>query len=245
MRKGAFDEKDNVKRWEITEPLNFCEQGMGFQWYWHYFGHEEGRVDFYRKMEEQFDNFKAGTAQEVLEKNAIKSTFDEEKARLGKELEDAKKEGGSDLYLQMEIEGVERALEHLDTLSQADIELLSKVPHSHREPPVLFEFCVGEHPTLPVFGRHLKNCNSKWLTGSHEVIQAIFNILHRHFPENVVRWSDCNEDYHYKRYFRSAPGEAEGMAAFYRKLEEQFDNFKRAGTAQEFRMARKTFAGIQ
>ena len=28
VQKRVFDEKDNAKKWEITEPLNFFEQGM-------------------------------------------------------------------------------------------------------------------------------------------------------------------------------------------------------------------------
>ena len=39
--KGVFDEKDNVKKWEITERLNFCEQGWEQQnhWDWQFFEH--------------------------------------------------------------------------------------------------------------------------------------------------------------------------------------------------------------
>ena len=148
--------------------------------------------------------------------------------------------------IEMQIEAVERALDHFDSLSQAEIEMLSKGPQ--RGPPVLFEFCTGGgrdfHSKLPVFGRHFKICVSKIPCGigNDKVIQTIYEILHCHFPDHVVHWRD---DYMDTKYFRSAPGEEEGRADFYRKLEEQFDKFKQARTAREFRSARKTFAGIQ
>ena len=178
----------------------------------------------------------------------MKEALEAEREELREKLADAKKiedhydpSYGMDMYYQMEILGVERALDHLDSLSTAHIELMSKGPQ--REPLVLFEFCIGEHPRLPAFGRHFNMCDSKVLGNSSDVIHAIYNIIHRHFPDHVVLWRDYDDDSH-KKYFRRDPGEAEGRAEFYRKLEEQFDNFKHAGTAQEFRIARKTFAGI-
>ena len=234
VMKGAFEETDNVRAWEIVEPINFCEEGMGFQWHWKYFG-----------------NCLIG---EALDKNAIKEELEAEKNELNKKLADAYDGEGMDLYYQAQIKGVQVALEHLESLSPEDFEVLSKSPHV--SPPDLFEFCIGEHPRLPVFGRHFKHCASKILGRSDEVIKSIYAILHRHFPEHVVHWSEIKAEnpeifgmeYAYqpgRKYFKSAPRGAEGRAQFYRKLEDQFDNFKRAGTAQEFRMARKTFAGIQ
>merc|ERR1711892_1380055 len=34
---SEIGEKDDVKGWEITEPINFCEEGKGFDWYWNDF----------------------------------------------------------------------------------------------------------------------------------------------------------------------------------------------------------------
>ena len=232
-RGGArmFDDEINAKAWEILEPINFSEQGMAFHYYWQYFG--------------------SGLRGESLDKDAIIEELDVEKVKLWKKLADSKKEEGSmELYYQMDIERVDLALDHLKSLSPADIELLSKAPAI--SPPCLFEFCIGEHPRLPVFGRHFKSCSSKILRGSDKVIAAIYKILHRHFPEHVFHWSELRGEWDHRyhldlsdRFFKSAPGESERRAEFYRKLEEQFDNFKQAGTPEEFRMARKAFAGIQ
>ena len=65
--------------------------------------------------------------------------------------------------------------------------------------PTLFEFAVKEHPRLPVFGRHFKNCTSK-ISGGNEgtvvenVMEKIFRILKEYFPQNIAFWTECDED---------------------------------------------------
>ena len=64
--------------------------------------------------------------------------------------------------------------------------------------PTLFEFALGEHPRLPVFGRHFKNCTSK-ISGTagmevEEVMTKIFRILKEYFPQNIAFWTECDED---------------------------------------------------
>ena len=59
-----------------------------------------------------------------------------------------------------------------------------------------------EHPRLPVFGRHFKNCTSKIsdLGSSDEgavaeiVMKKIFRILKEYFPQNIAFWTECDED---------------------------------------------------
>ena len=71
--------------------------------------------------------------------------------------------------------------------------LCVKLPH---EPPTLFKFAVGEHPCLPVFGRHFKNCSTKISYGqgrAEAVVKHIFRILKEYFPSNISLWSELNE----------------------------------------------------
>ena len=116
-----------------------------------------------------------------------------------------------------------------------------------RHPPLWMVLQGFHNPTQTLKGGY---CYS--LGHSNKVIAAIYEILHRHFPEHVFHWSELWEEWDDRyqlnlsdRFYKRAPGESERRAEFYRKLEEQFGNFKQAGTPEEFWMARKTFAGIQ
>ena len=61
-------------------------------------------------------------------------------------------------------------------------------------PPILYEFTLGEHPRLPVFGRHFKNCTSKITRdGVSPLLQKIFRILKGYFPDHIAFWSECFE----------------------------------------------------
>lgn len=66
-------------------------------------------------------------------------------------------------------------------------------------PPTIFEFTKGEHPRLPVFGRHFRICCSKLLSGSQDVgpyLQEIYEILSRYFPGNIGYFTeDYDNDY--------------------------------------------------
>ena len=60
-----------------------------------------------------------------------------------------------------------------------DKKLLDK-ENENPSPPVLFEFCLGESPRLPVFGRHFRLCSSDVsgsCTEAYPVLQDIFNHL--------------------------------------------------------------------
>ena len=57
-------------------------------------------------------------------------------------------------------------------------------------PPLLFQFHVGEHPDLPVFGRHFKAFTSKDTRGAMPVLRYVWKTLDDFFPSNVA-WYYC------------------------------------------------------
>ena len=71
-----------------------------------------------------------------------------------------------------------------DEESKKIFQAISEQKIAHR-PPILFEFAVGDHPCLPVFGRHFKNCTSMISGGSiaEPVLKNIFEILKEYFQE--------------------------------------------------------------
>jgi len=238
---SEIGEKDDVKGWEITEPINFCEEGKGFDWDWNDF--------LYCPFGKPTDKESIKQALEEKKKVAI-----EEKSR--PEYSDPQSWCGQ--FAQDKINQIDRVLDHLESLSPIEVKLVSsqheESPYGMKPPPNLFLFSVGESPTLPVFGRHFKMCGSKILAGSDKVIERIFRILHRHFPDHVSHWSeikeemygDLMEDYKppFKKYFRTAPEEGKVGVEFYKRFEKHFDKLKDAATAEEFRTARKLIAGI-
>ena len=87
-------------------------------------------------------------------------------------------------YEEDELDSVIIALSTYDGLSPECQYLVGKSEAWGVYTPTLFEFCVGEHPWLPILGRHFRNCNSK--TGfrgkAEEVIRRLHGILEAHFP---------------------------------------------------------------
>lgn len=94
------------------------------------------------------------------------------------------------LYRYSDIPELKRAQLIVDKLSQQDKDVIFQMKGRDQSPlcPILFEFKVGEHPTLPVFGRHFNGFTSK-LTGrcdARPYIEKVFRILRSYFPSNMV-----------------------------------------------------------
>ena len=116
--------------------------------------------------------------------------------------------------------------------------------------PTLFEFAVKEHPRLPVFGRHFKNCTSKISGASDEgekaeiVMKKIFRILREYFPQNIAYWTELNEDGMYKLFesglYKNDPNALISKEKFSERLKKVF--FKDFTDKKDFHEARKTFA---
>ena len=131
---------------EITEPLNFSQSGKFFAWYWKYID------DFVTDSKEKIRT-KEITLKDALcrEKDVLEQKMKEEPAsRLDKAFGPKEK-----------LEDVKLALEIVSSYT-AEMEFeLEEAPFGRPEPPILYEFCVMEHPTLTLFGRHFKRCSSK------------------------------------------------------------------------------------
>ena len=87
-------------------------------------------------------------------------------------------------------------------------------------PPTLYEFQVGEHPRLPLFGRHFLDCSSK-ISGRNSgnvevVLRQVSAILQRHFPGKVTSYRDDSIDEFPKLV--AAPDSNETRAPFYAEI---------------------------
>ena len=122
---------------------------------------------------------------------------------------------------------------------------------SRRSEPTLFEFAVKEHPRLPVFGRHFKNCTSKIsdLRGNEGalaeiVMKKIFRILKEYFPQNIAYWTELNEDGMYKLFqsgmYKYDPNALISKEKFSERVKKVFS--KDFTDEKDIHEARKTFA---
>ena len=234
-RERAF-EIEQLKLLEITEPLNFCDHGQSFTWWWTSFLDLVGDVD----KDSLTDVL---TMKEALISKKIKLTEDMA-GNLDEYVHDRKRS---------EINQVETAINLCSEIGAEELQMIKNAGRYGISPPRLFEFCVGEHPSLPVFGRHFKMCESK-VSKCQEasgVMKTIFAILKRHFPGHLVYWSeflDGRPDYlipkdhiaylHPWKFFKSSSS-AEARKDFYRKVEE---HFKTATTTEFIHFARMSFA---
>ena len=121
--------------------------------------------------------------------------------------------------------------------------------------PTLFEFAVKEHPRLPVFGRHFKNCTSKIYGGARGnenelvdiVMKKIFRILKEYFPQNIAYWTELNEDGMYKLFqsgmYKCDPNALISKEKFSERVENVFS--KDFTDEKDIHEARKTFAMYQ
>ena len=154
--------KDQLKMLEITEPLNFCPRGTGICQVWHW------------------QNFDSGLLYE--DGNLpVRETLLQNRARLEK-----KKNRSS-----FEQDQLDSVITTLSTYDGLDPESQNLVEKSHSQiafrvsPPTLFEFCVGEHPRLPILGRHFRDCSSKiggiaWVRGEGDSLEPVLPIRGGH-----------------------------------------------------------------
>ena len=126
-----------------------------------------------------------------------------------------------------------------------------KPRESRLSEPTLFEFAVKEHPRLPVFGRHFKNCTSKISDlGGNEgalaeiVMKKIFRILKEYFPQNIAYWTELNEDGMYQlfqsRIYKYDPNALISKEKFSERVKKVFS--KDFTDEKDIHEARKTFA---
>ena len=121
----------------------------------------------------------------------------------------------------------------------------------------LFEFAVKEHPRLPVFGRHFKNCTSKIYGGYkgpggndntvvENVMKKIFRILREYFPQNIAYWTELNEDRMYELLesgvYKLDPNALVSKEKFSEGVKKVFA--KDFTDEKEIHEARKTFANL-
>merc|ERR1712151_877857 len=83
-----------------------------------------------------------------------------------------------------------------ECVSQPDLKYRQHVRRTH--PPMRLVFCVGEHPSLPAFGRHFRCCESK-ISGprtchAQPVLERIFEVLEQFFPGHMRWWHECDEE---------------------------------------------------
>ena len=82
--------------------------------------------------------------------------------------------------------------DYLQSLSSDEKAMIFQRAHDRKllscRPPILFELTLGDHPCLPLFGRHFRICESK-LSGPCEIadayIRGLYRILKEFFPENI------------------------------------------------------------
>ena len=150
---------DQLKMLEITDPLNFCPRGQGFCQVLHW-----QNFKYFVSYEDR--NL---PVREALLQN--RATLEQKKNRSRSE--------------QDKLDSVIIALSTYDGLDPESQDLVEKSEAWGANPPTLFEFCVGEHPRLPILGRHFRNCSSKigGIGGkAEEVIRRLHGILEAHFP---------------------------------------------------------------
>jgi len=166
------------KMLDLTEPLNFGDSGKfcSYRWKWLL-----SCLDYSVQR-----NVKAG-------KMSLKDALSLEEESLKKKMEtdtDCRLEGAY---------GVEQKMAEVKlAMGITEIYEGELGDQKWNEPPVLYEFCVGEHPTLTMFGRHFQRCTSKISSSSTAaakgVLSRIYRILKRHFPSNVRWWSELADE---------------------------------------------------
>lgn len=96
------------------------------------------------------------------------------------------------------MENLTKAVEFKENCDEETRELFQEISEMpYHKPPTLFKFAVGEHPRLPVFGRHFRNCTSKISCDqgrAEPVLEQIFEILKEYFPTNIAYWSEVYEE---------------------------------------------------
>jgi len=177
---------------ETTEPINFSHGGKFFAWYW------KDIPDLVTDSKEKIRSKEISLKDALCrEKYVLEQKMREEPdSRVDKPF--GPKEKLEDVKLALEI--VERC--------GAKIEFEEEFAFT--EPPILYEFCVKEHPTLPLFGRHFRLCSSKiqlsWNASPsvERILETIFKILKKHFPRNVCWFNELMDDCAFldEKYFR-------------------------------------------
>ena len=111
-----------------------------------------------------------------------------------------------------------------------------------------------EHPRLPVFGRHFKNCTSKIsdLGRGNEgakaefVMKKIFRILKEYFPQNIAYWTEYNEDGMFKLFgsgmYKNDPNALISKEKFSEGVKKVFS--KDFTDEKDIHESRKTFANL-
>ena len=168
--KATFGE-ENLRMLNVTETFNFGKQGKDFSWDWI-----------------SFSNFISFERRRDVENGRISL---KEALTLEIEMLQMKSKTDSRVYQrfnEQELKTVLKLLEHNGN------EIFESQAFHH--PPVLYRFCVGEYPQLPVFGRHFKHCFSKISssdgTKTMKIIQEIFKVINRYFPGSVEEYWDGN-----------------------------------------------------
>ena len=163
--------KVSMKKFNLDEDMNFSSNCFQtFDWHWREFPHKK-------------------------DLSTLKIELSELKKKKEEFEKDERKYFGK--YDQKDLENLTKAVEfkiNCDEESKDLFQDISKHKIADR-PPILFEFTVGEHPRLPIFGRHFKNCISKISGGStaEPVLKTIFRILKEYFPTNIAYWCDMHE----------------------------------------------------
>ena len=159
-----------MKKFNLDEDMNFSSNGFqAIDWHWREFPHKK-------------------------DLSTLKLELSELKKKKEEFEKDERKYFGRNN--QKDLENLTKAVEFKKNCDEESKELFQDSPR-RRRPPTLFEFAVGEHPRLPVFGRHFRNCTSK-ISGScstaEPVLKQIFQILKEYFPTNITYWFDDCDD---------------------------------------------------
>ena len=173
FNKEDFNEV-SMKKFNLDEDMNFSSNGFQtIDWHWREFPHQKDL-----------------------------STLKLELSELKKKKEEFEKDERKyfDKYDQKDLENLTKAVEFKKNCDKESKELFQNSLCCG--PPTLFKFAIGEHPCLPVFGRHFKNCVSKISYGPGQVehfehdkdLEEIFRILKEYFPTNIAYWSELNEE---------------------------------------------------
>lgn len=215
---NALHNRDLLLSWSATESINFAEHGFDLSksWRWHSFHnpsylHSKGVVLVGERL-----------AQGVPVLDALRGVLADLEARktLPRDLHEHQvaQEAISE-YRQMVSVYESLSSEQREALEKTEI--LGGLP----SPPTRFEFAIGEHPKLPVFGRFFRRCSSK-ISGqttqyAQPVLDRIANVLQRFFPDSVC---NVDEDDAFTspepRFFRmdKSPDATEKKTRFYESL---------------------------
>ena len=172
---------EQMQKFLLDEDQNYHKNGTGIlDWYWSSFPYEWDIAKLkteYGKLKEEYATF----------------------------LEESKEnpEAYWSEYERLDMKNLLKAINYMECCTQTKKDEIFQLTKKHgwcssvraaEEPPTLYEFTLGEHPTLPVFGRHFKNCTSKITRdGVSPLLQKIFRILKGYFPDHIAFWSECFE----------------------------------------------------